>query len=126
MKALILLILMMGSTASMAQYSIKELSEGDPQNESSHLLAKNEILLVSLMGNPQAIKCSADKEQWRRRDIRREEAIEITLDDGYAYFFVQVCNTHEDVECVTYRLKGGKRYALKRDESGDAVIKAGR
>ncbi len=120
---LIALLFLLPATKGFSQYTIRELDKDDDRPSGG--LAKNEILVVGLISPACLVQCSADKSQWKKWKLRYESTIEVTLNEDYAYLYIQIVDGTGDAE-KKYRLAPGRKYKLTRDrDSGDVIIKAG-
>jgi hypothetical protein len=116
-------ILLLTSIKGFGQYTIREIQDGEERPPGG--LAKNEILVVGEISPFCLLQCSADKQIWKKYKLRYTSRIEVTLDDGYAYFYIQVVTDLGDAE-KKYRLAPGRKYKLIVDtDSGDAIVKSG-
>jgi hypothetical protein len=116
-------IFLLTAIKGFGQYAIRELEDGEERPSGG--LAKNEILLVGEISPSCLLQCSADKQVWKKYKLRYTSRIEVTLDEGYAYFYIQVVNNLGDDQ-KKYRLAPGHKYKLVLDtDTGVAIVKSG-
>jgi hypothetical protein len=123
MKAslIILAFLFFSVCKGNCQYSIKVYEEGEEIERPSATLGQNDILLVCQVMPGYALQVSVDKNNWKSKSISYHSTFEISLEDDIPYFYVRLCSNEEQVNCIDYRLKPGRKYAISKDINSQKI-----